>query len=327
MIEALDTRELITLEGSGVLMRGTYHRPYEDAAGVQTILSEENRLGVVFLNSLSVPRASTGDSAVYWADAFAGCGYPSFRVDLPGLGDTYGVIPNELLAYINAGNYASVTAAKMKELVDRFHLSGVVIVGHCAGALTAVFAASSCEEARGLIMMDPYFHLPQAIRPKARQGLSDWARRTRLGGMLSNVYDRLREIQRTIRKNTPPKNANLALLARWKQVASSGLPILIIKAPGLKSPGIKPRTGEFDYLRHALMLAGNKRQVTIELIEGTDHSFADRAGRTAVRQRIKSWLVSYFPQAGSDESTVCTSCSGDLKRSMDFKTSEHCLSV
>jgi pimeloyl-ACP methyl ester carboxylesterase len=327
MIEALETRELITLDGSDVWMRGTYHRPYDDNSEMKTILPERDRLGVVFLNSLSVPRASTGDSAVYWADAFAGCGYPSFRLDLPGLGDTFGQIPNELLDYINAGNYAAVTASKLKELVDRYALSGVVVVGHCAGALTAVFAASGCKEVKGLIMMDPYFHLPQAVRPKARQGLSDWARRTRFGGFLSNIYDRARELQRRIRRNSPPKNANFALLARWKQVASTGLPILMIKAPGLKSPGIKPRTGEFDYLRHALMLAGNRRRIVIELIEGTDHSFADRAGRAAVRQRIKNWLTDQFPQAGADESVQRSSFSGNLKTDVELTPSEHCLSV
>jgi pimeloyl-ACP methyl ester carboxylesterase len=252
-------------------------------------------MGIVFLNSLSIPRASTGDSAVYWADAFAACGYPSFRFDLPGFGDTRGALATDLLDFVNGGGYAAITSAKMKELVQRFDLPGVVIVGHCAGVVTAIHAASSCKECKGLILMDPYFHLIKALRPKVRQVLSEWARRSRIGGAISDIYDRMRDIRRNVQKDPLPRNANFPLLTHWKRVASTGLPILLFKAPGLKSPGIKPRLGEFDYLEHVLALAGRKGRVEIELIEGTDHSFADRVGRIAVRQRATSWLSEFFP--------------------------------
>ena len=66
-------------------------------------------------------------------------------------------------------------------------------------------------------------------------------------------------------------------------MATTGMPILILKAPGLKAVGKKPRVGQFDYLKYVTKLAGSKSQVTIELIEGTDHSFANRVGRAAVR--------------------------------------------
>jgi pimeloyl-ACP methyl ester carboxylesterase len=290
---ATERRELITLDGLGVLLRGTFHKPsYPDA---QRNESPAMPVGVVFLNSLSLPRAATGDSAVYWADSFADSGYPSFRFDLPGLGDTAGEIPNELLKYINEGQYGSITAAKVKELCARFGLSGVVLVGHCAGTVSAIFAAAQCAaECKGLVLLDPYFHLPQAVRRKVRRGLSEWALKSRIGGMLSKVYDRLRNIRLFLLRNAPPQNANFPLLACWKKVASTGMPILLIKAPARKSHGIKPRVGEFDYLKYTLGLAGSRSQVAVELIEGTDHSFANRIGREAVRQRTEGWLRSHL---------------------------------
>ena len=78
-------------------------------------------------------------------------------------------------------------------------------------------------------------------------------------------------------------------------MASGGLPILFIKAPGLKTSGTKPRVGEFDYVKYVLGLAGRKSQVAVQFISGTDHSFANRVGRAAVRERMESWLAAYFP--------------------------------
>jgi len=296
MNEAIERRELITLDGRGVLVRGTFHRPRGSSFDSEPGASARNRIGIVFLNSLSLPRAATGDSAVYWADSFADCGYPSFRLDLPGLGDTAGDIPLELLKFINAGGYASIASAKIEELVERFDVSGVVLVGHCAGTVSAIYAAAACAgKCKGLVLLDPYFHLPQAIRPKVRQSLSDWALESRIGGALSNIYDRVRDVLLILRSNAPPQNANFGLLNRWKDVASTGLPILFLKAPARKAPGAKPRVGEFDYLKYVLGLAGRNSKVVVELIEGTDHSFANRLGRAAVGQHIERWLTSYFP--------------------------------
>jgi pimeloyl-ACP methyl ester carboxylesterase len=295
MDQAIEGRELVTLDGLGVLLRGTFHRPH-GCNHAESKVDKQTPIGILFLNSLSLPRAATGDSAVYWAESLAGRGYPSFRFDLPGLGDTAGDIPNELLNFINAGGYARMAGAKVKELVERFGLSGVVIVGHCAGTVSAIYAAAACVfECRGLVLLDPYFHVPQAIRPAVRRGLSDWALRSKTGRILSNLYDRTRKIRLLLRRNAPPRNANLPLLNRWREVASTGLPILIIKAPSRKATGTGPRVGEFDYLKHVLNLAGRKSQVVVELVEGTDHSFANRMGRVGVQQYIEKWLGNYLP--------------------------------
>jgi pimeloyl-ACP methyl ester carboxylesterase len=314
MDQAIEGRELVTLDGLGVLLRGTFHRPH-GCNHAESKVDKQKAIGILFLNSLSLPRAATGDSAVYWAESLAGRGYPSFRFDLPGLGDTAGDIPNELLNFINAGGYARIAGAKVKELVERFGLSGVVIVGHCAGTVSAIYAAAACMfECRGLVLLDPYFHVPQAIRPAVRRGLSDWAMRSKTGRILSNLYDRTKKIRLLVRRNAPPRNANLPLLNRWREVASTGLPILIIKAPSRKATGTGPRVGEFDYLKHVLNLAGRKSQVIVELVEGTDHSFANRMGRVGVQQYIEKWLGNYLllqenvpvnvllPEADADQS-------------------------
>jgi pimeloyl-ACP methyl ester carboxylesterase len=299
MLREIKTRELIALDCLGTPIHGTYHRPANSFFGSPA--SGVRVPGILFLNSLSLPRAATGDSAVHWADACAEWGYPSFRLDLPGLGDSAGDVSTDLLDFINSGGYESIAATSVKEVVKRRGLSGVVIIGHCAGSVSALYAAAACKECRGLILMDPYFHLPQMIRPTMRRKLSEWARRSRIGAAASDIYDRWSDLLLLVRGERPPGNANFRLLSCWKQVTTSGMPVLMLKAPGLKATGTKPRLGQFDYLEHVMKLAGNKNQVTIKLIEGTDHSFANRAGRAAVRQQIGSWLETYFPLNGSEE--------------------------
>jgi pimeloyl-ACP methyl ester carboxylesterase len=300
MKQSIEGRELITLDRFGTVVRGTYHRPPE----ANTDASERGRMGILFLNSLSLPRTATGDSAVYWAESIAESGYPSFRVDLPGLGDSDGTLPLELLNFINAGGFGGPTSDNVRELVERFNLSGVILVGHCAGIVSAVFAAENCPQCRGLVLMDPYFHLPQAVRPKLRQALSDWALHSTMGRTASNVYDQLRELYCRIRGSRPPSNANFALLRCWKKVASTGLPILLLKAPARKASGTKPRAGEFDYLNHVLRLAGRRSQVNVTFVDGTDHSFANKVGRNAIRQHTENWLKAYFPNAGQIDPLV-----------------------
>src|SRR5271155_4065380 len=114
MKETSETRELIVLDGMDVIIRGTYHTPY--SFDERAIPIRRDRIGVLFLNSLSTTRATDGDSAVYLAESFAERGYPSFRLDLPGFGDSEGDPPTELLNSINEWGFASIASVKIREL-------------------------------------------------------------------------------------------------------------------------------------------------------------------------------------------------------------------
>jgi pimeloyl-ACP methyl ester carboxylesterase len=289
----VEMRELVTLPGNGVLLHGTYHKPSGEATG------STKALGVMFLNALSSPRSLVGDSGVYWASQFAASGFPAFRFDLPGLGDSYGEIPNDLLRFTNEGGYATVALAKTKELVKSRDLSGVVMFGHCAGATTAIYAAAGCSgECKGLILMDPYFNLPKALTSSLRPELVNWARRSRVGAVLRATYDRLREVPGALRKGALPANANFSLISRLKQVLSNGVPILILRAhqPAVAGEG-KLKAGNFDYFSYIQSLAVHSNQFTIKDLDGTDHSFANSDGRLAVWQHTEKWLSELFPQA------------------------------
>ena len=286
MNEATETRQLITLHGLGGIVRGTYHKAQDES-------SEAQRTGVLILNSLSPTRAAAGDSAVYWAESLARSGYPAFRLDMPGFGDSDGNPPPELLKFINTGGYGPIASALMRELSERFGLSGVVAVGLCAGAVSALYTAEATKECRGLVLMDPYFHLPISPPSWIWQKLTGRISRTALGRLISKGYDRFTDLRLYLRRNPMPENANFPLLRCWKMVASTGLPILLLKAPGTK-----PRGEEFDYLKYILEQAGSNSRVVVKVVEGAGHTFSNRVGRAGVQQLVESWLNFYLPLPG-----------------------------
>jgi len=291
--DTLETRQLITLGADGILVRGTYHDVPRKMTGST---SPDKRIGVLFLNPLSTPRALIGDSAVYWASSFASQGYPSLRIDLPGLGDSYGEVAKDLLTFINNGGYAAIAAAKVKEFSERFGLAGVVIYGHCAGSTTAIYAASACKECKGLIITEPYFNAANMLTPKLSPGMVAWARRTKVGEVLRAAYARLREARKKQTNGSLPGNANVNLVTHWKQLVSSGLPILVCKSGEPAALGSsKLRAGAFDYLEHITSFAGHKSRLSLHTIEGTNHSFADLLGRATIREHAETWLHKHFP--------------------------------
>jgi pimeloyl-ACP methyl ester carboxylesterase len=283
MNESTEGRQLITLHGLGGIVRGTYHQAGGEGSGTR-------RIGVLILNSLSPTRAAAGDSAVYWAESFAKSGYPVLRLDMPGFGDSDGDPPPELLKFINTGGYGPIASAMIRELVKQFGVSGLVVVGLCAGAVSALYTAALSKECRGLVLMDPYFHLPLPARSWLWQKLTGRISRTALGGMISNGYDRFTDFRLSLRGNPMPQNTNFPLLRCWKTVASSGLPILLLKAPATK-----PRGEEFDYLKYILQHAGNNSQVVVKVVQGTGHTFSNRVGQIGVREFTESWLKLCFP--------------------------------
>jgi alpha-beta hydrolase superfamily lysophospholipase len=247
------------------------------------------------LSGFPMPRSAHGDAAVCWATSFAQLGYPTFRVDLPGFGDSRGAVPAELLQYLTGGGYEKVTADLVELIVTRYALTGIVILGQCGGAISAIFAAPISSKCQGLILIEPPFSSPPAPRPEVKRALYQWLIKYRVGGCLRNAYDQVRKLKLQLRKNAPPENANFQLLKRWKQVASAGMPILLLYALQTKSADNKSRAGSFDYLKHILTLAGSRCRVDVRFATGANHSFSNSAGKSAVAEHVADWMLQFFP--------------------------------
>lgn len=310
MRHTINDRELIVLDILNTTVRGTFHRPCNSSSKAQWNSATRNRVGILFLNGMYVTRAANGDAAVYWANSFAECGYPSFRIDLPGFGDSQGDPPEDGLGFVNSGGYASYVAASVKELVRRLELSGIVLIGHCSGAVSALYAAIAARvDCKGLVLMDPYFHLPHPSTPGVRHKLNIWALRGRLGRALSRAFDFAKQFRLLLRGGALPANANIALLRACKELGSSGLPILVLKAPSRRATGKNVRIGEFDYFKYVVEIAGRQHRITMKLIDGASHSFSNHRDRVAVREHIGNWLTSNFPIGNFEANSASDSAS------------------
>jgi pimeloyl-ACP methyl ester carboxylesterase len=289
MGKVIEKRELFVLNGGDAVVRGTFHRTHNDNPLEKSRTDGRSRVGVLLINSLSPTRAGKGDSSVYWADSFAEAGYPTFRIDLPGFGDSDDDPPKDLLAFINRGGYAKVISAKAKEIRERFNISGVVLMGLCAGAVSAIYAAPAVAECRGLILLDPYFNSPMSTKSKTWGGLRDRLQQGSLRRLIKVGSNRVKAIRTFFHLGLPPSNFNAPLLACWKQVASTKLPIIIFRA----STATKEREG--DYINYILEKAGQVNEVALKTVEGADHTFANRVGRMAIKQESLNWLNTRLP--------------------------------
>ena len=75
------------------------------------------------------------------------------------------------MRFIDAGSYEAVTAEIIKQVIVRYNLSSVIIMGHCTGSVTAIFAASASPDCGGLVLMDAI--LPYAATSTIRDPGSD----------------------------------------------------------------------------------------------------------------------------------------------------------
>jgi pimeloyl-ACP methyl ester carboxylesterase len=292
VIQTTRTREVFTLDCQGNRLCCTYHVPAQGSSG-------SSQPGILLLSGFPMPRAAHGDAAVYWATSLAELGYPSFRVDLPGVGDSVGDVPKELLAYTTAGGYERVAAELADQIAAKFGLSGIVILGQCGGGITAIFAATISDKCLGLILLDPPFNLPPIARPSVKRALFHWSTKSRIGGLLSNGYDQYKKLSMKLRKNAPPKNANSALLKRWKSVAGAGMPILLLSVPEPKATDNQVRAGKFDYRKHILSVAGTRSRVDARIVMGANHTFSNPLGKAAIREHVAEWMQKVFPSGCS----------------------------
>ena len=298
MVHAIDHRELITVTAGGERLRGTYHKPTGGAA----------RVGILWINSGWAPRAAFGDAAVGWADSFARQGYPCFRLDLPGLGDSEGRLPEkwvDLCDLINNGHFIPHLSGAATNLAARYRLSGMVVMGHCGGAVSAIYAAAANPHIQGVVALDPYFFRNVVERPAFRQELSIWVTRSKMAGRLSKIYKRVKRFNVLIANKRIPDNANLTLLSSWQRVANSGKPTLLL------SPKRSLTRGEFDYWAYLQQFPGAKSPVEVKHIEGAHHSFGDAVGRPAVCDYTSQWLDTNFGEYRNEAPAMAQQFAGD----------------
>lgn len=285
---------------------GTYHVPGNGAALYCDHSPVELPPGILLLNSGYLPRAARGDLSAQMGDHLAGVGYPVFRFDMPGLGDSGGELPEDLIPFFQSvqnGEHATWAADLATELHRYFGRRRIILAGNCGGAVTAIYAAGLAgQQVSGLILMEPNFAKFAPDTPTTypgvrqimamRQSMRNWLLASPGSRHFRRMYWRLcwpmQEVFRRMQSSRLPADTNLPLAYRWRRLARAGLPMLILQA-GQQTPG----PVRFDYLRH---LRGHRadRVVSIEIAD-TTHSFVEGDGKRMVLCHIEQWLRVFFP--------------------------------
>ena len=303
-------REAIVVALPEYTLVGTMHTPSGWPDGPRPI-------GILMLSFGQQPRSWVGDLGVAVADQVSAAGYPTFRFDMPGLGDSPGELPVHLEVLwrsIQEGAHEPMARALVRELRRRFALPGLVVGGFCGGAVTAAFAIDpNRRDAVGLFMLEPeigftptgdvrtvhevdtvasFLERIDLIKRRLRSPAS-WRRllsgRSDLRywkGLLDYALARRRASQEGV---SLPPDTNRRLLDALAWCAHRRLPTLVISAGG---------TARRKYYNSYNFQPGQSDPATgltwLE-VENTTHGLLTGGAKRAVPEHIEAWLRRHFP--------------------------------
>lgn len=304
-------RSLLTFEVAGARLTATVHEPLVSRA----------RLGLLLLNAGPAPRAGNSDLSVYLADAAAKAGVYGIRVDLPGLGDSTGPVPDLMLEFwgeVLKGRNVDETCALLPLVRDRLGLRGLLLGGLCAGAVTAIHAAArSPQEVAGLFLLEPAMHVgdedmtdpslvtelpsqPTGLARRARRvrSLTAWLRYLTGESLAARLMRPLHPLMRAVLArragNTYPQGTHLPLAHDLSQVAAARTPILILSAEGSHESSFLPRV-------LAQFTKREREAIHVVKVTGTNHIFTAGEGRAAAVEALRGWLAAEYAATEADE--------------------------
>ena len=157
-------QETVSFCCEGYELRGSLHRP---------VGSEENDTAIVILNQGPLDRSGAHRVSIKCARRWAAHGFPVFRFDARGVGESEGdwAIPEDgapikmLYKNIEDGAWTLDTRAAVDYVCATTSARNVVLAGICGGALTALHAAAEHPAVVGVVMVG------MPIRPWADIGI------------------------------------------------------------------------------------------------------------------------------------------------------------
>lgn len=227
---------------------------------------EANEPALVLFNGGQVPRNGHGDLNTKVADAVAERGITSYRVDLPGLGDSPGSLPRRMVTFWEEnteGRQEPYATSFLKYIQAKHRHYPILAGGLCGAAHNAIYSASRNKGLiNGIIMWEIGLRMREigprkdALADKAletsnlttseeesfrffRRVLSKWAWIRLLVGdsrysnklpFLQSHYDSLRSyfVSKLLINKTLDQYINVPLAKAFFDVCNSGIPVLSI---------------------------------------------------------------------------------------------------
>lgn len=300
-------RTSLTWRMLGERLVGTCHVPTPGrAAG----LSGAPSVGILLLNPGPAPRSGNSDLSARIGDRLALRGFPVFRFDLPGLGDSSGPTPLDVDAYWTSvvdGCNDEATLALIARIRSEFGVERIVVGGLCAATVPAVRAIGPAgSSAAGLILLEPSLLLPSrqtsarlaasasgtppgpsATGSHSGSSVPRPERAGALARVTSSLHGLLRSAAGRVFGHDMPRDANRPLITRWQEGLAQGVPSLLVVAAGHGTDRTVERV-----LRG--MPDADLRCVTCVRAPATNHLFTRGAGSEAVLTAIEQWMTHNF---------------------------------
>ncbi len=312
-------RKALQLDIAGHRLFGTLHD--HDALPSSQNQQYAQRIGVLLLSFGQQPRSWVGDLGSSIADRLHARGYPTFRFDMPGLGDSPGEIPvhlEELWRDILLGAHERPLLALCEDLVRRFSLKGLIIGGFCGGAVTALFAVNARSQLiLGLVLLEPEMALVRAGSSAATAASAPltvdffqervdlfWQRLRSPGswrrlftakidfkfwyGLLAATARKLSTSGR--RTKVLPHETNHRLLTSWHLARKRRLPTLVL------SVGSANRSKYYRAYGLQPGISDEKSAFRWVEIPNTTHAMLTGGAKDAVGKHFENWVAENFPQ-------------------------------
>ncbi len=277
-------KEIAEFFGANARLLGVLTRPE----------SSDLRPCLVILNAGFIHRVGPGRVAVDLARRVARAGFPAFRLDISGTGDSAPPLP--------APRGAIPAIADVREALDhlgaKHGVSRFVVAGLCSGAINAHHAVAADERLVGAILLDAYVYATTRSRLLLAGELAVSPRRMIRGALrrAGRLFKRrVSEVEILPGEEgflpwTPAKSDAARDLVR---VRDRGVPLLYVYS------GEWSRRYRYEgQLRDAFQDVQLGDLLTEKLIPSADHVFLTRSSRESLLSTIVDWLEREFPAGG-----------------------------
>lgn len=314
-------RKALQLDIAGHRLFGTLH---DSPPSLSRSATDCDRTGVLLMSFGQQPRSWVGDLGSSIADRLEERGYPTFRFDMPGLGDSPGTIPvhlEELWRDILSGAHEAPLHALCEDLIQRYSLKGLIVGGFCGGAVTALYSVNlRSPRILGLVLLEPEIALVRTSSPatasappplavdsllesldilKARilsprswsrlfSGKSDFKFWLKLWhGMIDFGARKLSNLGR--RKKLLPPETNHRMLNAWLLARRQRIPTLVI------SVGSANRSKYYQAYGLQPGVIDAKSALHWIEIPNTTHAMLTGGAKEAVGMHTENWISTNFP--------------------------------
>ena len=222
-------RRIERVRADGIDLVGTLHEP------VQTV----GDVGFLFLNAGHVPREGHAGVMARVADRLADLGFPAWRFDLPGLGDSPGGVPVRLEDFfqrVHDGMFVEPATTLVRRLASPGGVRRIVLGGLCGGAATGIFVADREPGAvAGLVALEAEFSRPGEEDPRSLWGKlasrGSWLRLLTGHSRMSSPF-LVRAGRHVLGPWLLPPLTNRKLVSCYQAVVARGIPVLVMMAAG-----------------------------------------------------------------------------------------------